>query len=402
MTKLHIPDDPNLVEVPVYGLEPGMFVAELDRPWLETPFAMQGFVVQDEADIDYVAKHCSYVYVDPYRKVGSIGLLRRKNSEPVKDKVSVRAEFSRAKVEFQSATVAMEKVFNQIQLNKRVDVEAMHMVISPLIDSVFRNREALAALVRMKNKGEYLFHHSLSTSVWAAVLGRHLGLDRTALEQLALGASIMDVGMAEVPDRVVAKSGPLTPQETAEVQQHVKHSLRIVQASENVSNKVLNLIACHHERHDGSGYPQGLKGAEIPPLARIAALVDSYDAMITERPHARARSSFEAIQELSDQKDQSFQASLVEHFVQTVGMFPTGAVVELNSGEVGVVVEQNPTRRLRPKVVLILNEHKQRLPKLKLIDLAANAEGHGRPPGRWIAAELGVGAHGIKPDDYFL
>ncbi|MEM7100411.1 MAG: HD domain-containing phosphohydrolase [Pseudomonadota bacterium] len=404
MSDIYIPQDSSLIEVPSFGLQPGMYVAELDRPWLETPFAMQGFLVQDQSDIDYVAKHCTYVYVDPNRKVPLSDLQKHiENSRKLapKEKVSIKAEFNRAKVEFESAAQAMEKVFQKLEKNNAVDVAVMQKVVTPLIDSVFRNREALAALVRLKDKGTYIFHHSLATAVWAAVLGRHLGIDRMTLEELALGASIMDVGMSEIPDELLQKQGPLEPHEIVEIRAHVSNSLKIVHKS-GVSKKVLNLVACHHERHDGSGYPQGLSGSEIPPLARIAGLADTYDAMITKRPYAEPRSSFDAIQELSDMKDQAFQGSLVEHFIQTIGMFPTGSVVELNTGEVGVVVEQNPIRRLKPKIVVILDENKQRRDKLALVDLTDVNGRDSNQPSLWIRNELSVGAYGIEPDDYFI
>ena len=145
-----------------------------------------------------------------------------------------------------------------------------------------------------------------------------------------------------------------------------------------------------------------MSGNRIPKLARIAGLVDAYDAMITARPYSAARSSFDAIQELADTKDGLFQGSMVEHFVQAVGMFPTGTVVEINTGEVGVVVEQNSTRRLRPKVVIILDEAKQKRNTLTVLDLSKYAGADSVSTTMWIAKELEIGAYGIAPDDYFL
>ncbi len=395
----------NLLEVPVRGLRPGMYVAALDRPWLEVPFALQGFQIKDEEDAAFVARHCDYVYIDPLRKATGEYLPKqrrrtRRTAEP--DKVSLKSEFKRMDVEFDSAAGAIEKVFEQIRLHRRFDLSAMQDAISPLVDSVLRNRDALAALMRLKRKGDYLFNHSMACVVWASVLGRHLGIARHSLKQLALGVSVMDVGMTELPDEMLSKTGALEPQERELLRGHVAASLEIVRNSGEVAEPVLNLIACHHERHDGSGYPQQLSGNDIPMMARIAALVDSYDAMITERPYASARSSFVAIQELVDSKGLLFQDALVEQFVQAVGLFPTGSVVELNTGEVGVVVQQNDTRRLRPKIVLILDEHKQQRADFPLIDLSKyspDARGHATI---WISRDLEAGAYGIAPDDYFL
>jgi HD-GYP domain-containing protein (c-di-GMP phosphodiesterase class II) len=397
------PSNDNLIEVPISGLLPGMFVAELDRPWLETPFALQGFVIRDERDAEYVGKHCEYVYVDPHKKVVGKYPLKAQPKRAIEvDEVPLKTEFEHSKVDFASASKVMASVFAQVKSHRPVDLAVLQSAINPLIDSVFRNREALAALIRMKRKDDYFYNHSLATAVWAAILGRHLGLEKPVLRQLALGASIMDVGMAELPDELLNETDQLNAPQIAQIRGHVATSLKIVQEHGEVSNTVLNIIACHHERYDGSGYPQGLSGNTIPKLARIAGLADAYDAMITDRPYSAARSSFDAIQELADTKGVLFQGSMVEHFVQAVGMFPTGAVVELNTGEVGVVVEQNSTRRLRPKVVLILDETKKKRNTLTVLDLSKYAGADSATSTMWIAKELKIGAFGIAPDDYFL
>lgn len=398
---MHIPDNPNLVEVAAIGLKPGMYVAELDRPWLETPFATQGFLVREQADIEYVSQHCTFVYVDPAQAVTVDLNEKRFDPRTVKQTANLKQEFVRAKIEFESAAQAMDKVFSQIRTGGKVDVGAIQHVVNPLIDGVFRNHEAVAALTRMKGKEDYLFQHSLSTAIWSAVIGKQIGLAKAELGDLVLGTILMDVGMTELPADLLNKKGKLDTQEIQVVKQHVSRSLQIVKASNDLGKDILNVISCHHERHDGSGYPNGLVGAEIPLYARIAGLADSYDAMISNRPHSVARSSFEAVQELSDMGETLFQGSLVEQFVQAVGLFPTGSIVELNTGEVGIVIQQNQTRRLRPKVVLVLDNKKEKRGDMSILDLSECDVRNGTPL-QWIARELRAGDYGIKPDDYYL
>ena len=194
----------------------------------------------------------------------------------------------------------------------------------------------------------------------------------------------------------------MSASQTKEVRKHVKKGLDILRKSGQLSPDVLEMVATHHERYDGSGYPRGIKGMDIPVFGRIAGLVDSYDAMITERPHAKPRSSFEAMQEIADLKDQHFQGELVEQFMQAIGLFPTGSVVELNSGEIGVVVQQNATRRLRPKEILVLDDQGNRHEKLVVLDLAKYVNDGENKSDLWIANELQPGAHGIQPNEYFL
>ena len=393
----------NLVEVPVANLQPGMYVAQLDRPWLETPFATQGFFVRDHDDVDFVAKHCDFVFVDPRRRSKSKAHAKSvAGKRSYSEKASVKVELETAGGGLASASKAMRKVFSELKGTRRLDVGAVQTAINPLIDSVLRNSEAMAALVRMKSKDDYLYNHSLANAVWAAVLGRHLGLEHAVLRRLALGAALVDVGMASISDDITHAPEVLSESDMVRIREHVSIGLDLLKRSGELHPDVLDIVATHHERHDGSGYPRGLSGLDIPLLGRLTGLVDSYDAMITARPHAGARSSFEAIQELADLKDQLYQGELVEQLMQAIGLFPTGAVVELSSGEVGVVVQQNASRRLRPKVVVVLDAEKHRHKKLIVLDLAKYVPQAENQPDLWISRELEPGAHGLHPDEYFL
>ena len=398
--------DSGLIEVPVGGLQLGMYVAQLDRPWLETPFVLQGFFLQEQSDIDLVSKHCAYVYVDPRRRTRLKHVRHKVVREPTRnrtyrDKSTLKNEFTVAVEEYESATVAVGKVFDELRRGRHLNLKSMRSAIDPLIDSVIRNSEAMAALVRLKSKGDYLYNHSLANAVWVAVLGRHLGLEPGVLKRAALAAAVMDVGMTQLDESVLSNPGKLDQVDIERMRDHVCLGVNLLKDSGEVDPEVLSIVSDHHERHDGSGYPKGLKGVEIPLLARIAGLVDSYDAMITTRSHAAARSSFEAIQELNDAKDQLFQGELVEQFMQAIGLFPTGSVVELSSGEVAIVVAQNETRRLRPKVVVVLDENKQRYPRLVIIDLSSY-EGGGHKGDLWVKKELQADAYGLRPDEFFL
>lgn len=389
-----------LLEVPTGSLQPGMYVARLDRPWLETPFSVQGFYIRSQQDADFVSQHCAYVYVDPRRfsKTPESGLPRTRG---YKTKTSLKKEFSRAAVELESANDTVRRVFERLKAGHHLELKSLQRAIDPLLDSVLRNGEALAALVRIKAKGDYLFNHSVANAVWAAVLGRQLALDREQLQRLALGAAVVDIGMTNLPDELTDSPAKLKPDELQLVRAHVDTGVELLRNGTDVHDDITTIVAHHHERFDGSGYPHGISGTQIPLLARIVGLVDSYDAMITERPYSSARSSFEAVQELTDLKRSLFQSELVEQFVQAIGLFPTGSVVELSTGEVAVVIAQNPSRRLRPKVVVILDEDKQPHQKSVVIDLSKYTAEH-RDSDLWITQEHEPGAFGIKPDEFFL
>jgi HD-GYP domain-containing protein (c-di-GMP phosphodiesterase class II) len=237
-------------------------------------------------------------------------------------------------------------------------------------------------------------------ALWATILGRHLGLHRDELEKLAVGCAMCDVGMTELSPELLDNPNNLTEQQRRIVRAHPTMGAQLVTDSGNVDVEIVAIIENHHERFDGSGYPRGMAGAAIPLLARIAGLVDAYDAMITPRPYASARTSHEAVQELIDSKGSSFQESLVEQFVQAIGLFPTGALVELNTGEVAIVIRQNTTRRLKPEIVVVLDASRRRQEVLGLIDLAN--QDPREVEERWIARELLAGSYGVSSEEYFI
>ncbi|MEZ5504120.1 MAG: HD-GYP domain-containing protein [Halioglobus sp.] len=391
-----------LVKLPAMNLEPGMFVAELDRPWLETPFALQGFVIRDSEEVLYVSNYVDHVYVDAeYSGVRqSLKLAVAPTANQSGARLKLRDEFARTRVSFESAAETLDNIFESLRNGTQNDIRTVQAAINPLIEGVFRNQEAVAALLRLKESGEYRYHHGVSMAVWAAILGRHLGLHRHELEKLAVGCAMCDIGMTQLPPELLDQAENLSATQLRIVRAHPTMGADLVSNSKNVDIEIVSIIENHHERMDGSGYPRGIKGASIPLLARIAGLVDTYDAMITPRPYATARTSHEATQELLDCKGTKFQEALVEQFVQAIGLFPTGTMVELNTGEVAIVVAQNATRRLKPELVIVMTADKVRLETPKIVDLdnqSVAAEGE-----RWITRELLTGTYGISGEEFFI
>ncbi len=391
-----------LVKVPATSLQPGMFVAELDRPWLETPFTLQGFVVRDPAEAVYVSKFVDHVFVDAeYRAQKNFLSLDTAPTHAVpKERLELRADMRQARVCFDNAADTLGKVFDSLRAGRNTEMSAVQDSINPLIESVFKNKEAVGALLRLKESGDYRFEHGVSMAAWAAILGRQIGLHRDELETLAVGCAMCDVGMTQLPAEMLGQANQLSEGQQRIIRAHPTMGAELVSDSKNVNFEVLGIIENHHERMDGSGYPRGLQGAAIPLLARIAGLVDAYDAMITPRPWAPARTSHEAAQELLDAKGSKFQDALVEQFIQAIGLFPTGTLVELNTGEVAIVTRQNDTRRLKPEIVVVLDAHKNKRDPLAIVDLCNQDDPRGIE--RWITRELVPGSHGVNSEEYYI
>lgn len=391
-----------LVQVKSSQLKPGMFVAELDRPWLETPFSLQGFTIRDDEDIAYVSRYVESVYVD-IDYVGSdvsLPYIEADNGAKNTNGLHIKKEFDKAKLSFEHATQAMEKAFQSIRRGEDIDMQKIRAAVKPIINNVLNNKDASAILTRMRHKGEYLYNHSVGMAVWSAILGHQLGLMPDAVENLVTGCAMCDVGMSLLPDELYHQPSALKPNQKALIISHPLQGADYVRKSGEFDAEILSIIEQHHERHDGSGYPKGLSTNGITLSARIAGLVDTYDAMINCRPYARQRTSFDATQELLDNSDKLFQGVLVEQFIQAIGLFPVGALVELNNGEVAIVVKQNETRKLRPEIVIILDSNKKPKTMFDLVDLFSLVQ--GTDDDLWITRELPPGTYGIHPEDHFF
>lgn len=407
------------VWISVRGLELGMWVSRLDRPWLETPFPLEGLSLRTDDDIEMLQRTCSYVYIDTQRGLApdlrflefsdnplvrsargqeEVDALRKTNWTTSSD---LQSEVKRAEKVHGTLQLDIAQVMGDLQAGRHLDLQKLKEGVEAMVDSILRNPSAFTWLMEIKQRDNYHYQHALSCSIWSATFGRHLGLERNELHTLALGGLLCDVGKTQMPIELLAKRTVLTESEVHLVRQHVEHSLKIVGKTKGLPTNIIEMVATHHERHNGSGYPLGLKGLEIPIYGRIMGLIDSYDAMTCARPYAASRSPHKAVAELYDQRGALFQPELVEQFIQTCGIYPTGTLVELSSGEIGVVTAVHSLKRLRPTIMLLLDENKKALAQFSVLDLTQTEhDKHGQP--LTIKAGLPSGAHGINTHELFL
>jgi putative nucleotidyltransferase with HDIG domain len=422
-----------IVEVPAENLKVGIYVSRLDRPWTDAPFLFQGFVIENEEQVEILRRLCKVVHVevtetealelktakrvstnskpapsasdttaDPWEllTVDPAALVDR---VPIKDAVPLQHELETASVTFGEAKRTVGALFHDLRRGGGLDMPQLDAIVGSMVDSVLRNREAMGWLARMRTKDDYLYSHSLAASVWAMAFGRHLGLDKDTLKAVGTGAMMLDIGKTQLPTELLRKSGQPTDAEWEMIREHVNHGVEMLRRAPHVDERVVTMVATHHERHDGSGYPNKLKADEIPLIGRIAGIVDCYDAMISDRKYARPKSPFAAVRELKQLGGVTFSPQLVELFIQAVGVFPTGTIVELNTGEVGVVIGQNRFRRLRPEIMVILDADKKVREEFATINLLTCAQNSAsKEPTLWITAGLEAGAYGIDPTEYFL
>jgi len=405
------------VKIKMEGLQVGMYVSRVDRPWSELPVLMEGMEVKSSQDIDMFNEHCRYVYIDySIGKAASpmyylndaaaiedieimdlgkseFTLLRK---ETYQEEGTLEEEMVNAKEIYAEVNQKIEQTLDDLKHDKAPNVDVLKEAVSETVDSVVRHPTAFKLVLELNKTDNYSYNHALGTSVWCAQFGRQLGLDKDSIKETAFGGLILDIGKSKIPETVLYKQGRLTTDEIRLLRSHVDLSIQILIESDDVPHNSMRMVATHHERADGSGYPLGLLNKEIPICGRIAGIVDSFDAMTSKRPFStHTMSPHDAITALYEVRGGQFQTDLVEQFIQTVGMYPTGTLVELNTGEVAVVTAINSLKRLRPTVMLVLNEEKQPRDDFDTLNLATATDYS-------IKKALEHGAFGVKMEELFI
>lgn len=507
--------------IAVQHLSLGMFVVELDRPWIDTPFLMQNFLIQANQELDALRACCKYAYVDlklsrngmtdkilaaeiasrsvidsplhsqslrltseapileqdAHQKraiatrpndsrdilvvkratrarfasafgltqsevIGSDGkswfdgatsflarilghgkIKREENKSPddtAGDQLAqirellppsvelhpypelgdVKEELPRASLTFQESEATINALLQDIRSGREVQVKDVGQVVENIVDSMISHPDAMMWVARLRDEDLYTYNHGVKVALYMVALGRHIGLPRSELAHLGMIGILADVGKTRVPRELLDKPGGLSPEEFEKVKEHVALGLEILGSDDTLPPEVRDGIAQHHERLDGSGYPNGLSGEAIGIYGRIAGLADCFAALVSTRPYANPSPPQLALMNLYQWSGASFHEPLVEQFVQAVGIFPVGSTVELSNGEVAVVLAHNRVRRLEPKVMVLTAPDKSPLAKPFARNLLVQRnDEHARPPH--IVRGLPSGAYGLKTRDYY-
>ncbi len=372
-------------------LKVGMYVSKLDRPWVQTPFLLQGFYIDDDATICSLVRYCDFVYIDTNlglhskmhldfaqvtqtkqslktnKQVEGILFTGKKVIDYVDKKTTVE-ELPEAKAAFEKASECVAQIMEHDFRKDHLDIVTVKRAVEPILESMIRNSDAFMWLSKMRGHDAHSYDHSVQNCALGIAFGRHMGLHKMELNTLAMGLLLMDVGKIKLPKELLTKSAPLTPAETTVMRKHVAFSVEMLRRTKGIDENVINIALTHHERYDGSGYPNGLVGVQTPAYGRMAAIIDCYDAMITTTPYREAIPEHKALQNIYNLRGKAFQQELVELFMQCMGVYPTGSLVELSSGAVGVILSQNVQQKLKPKVLLLLDEKKQPYRKHQVFD----------------------------------
>ena len=377
-------------QIPICDLLPGMYVVDVHKNWLDHSLWRQRFEVRDAAHVRrLVAEGITKVSIDtnkgidlPPLPVIALESVERKLVLPVAPvkatprQVSLGEERRRAGRLINEASGTVTDLMLAARGGRTVDAARLEPVVGKMIESVLRNPDALAPLARLKQMGTYATEHAVATAALVIALGKQQAMPQPELEKLALGTLLKDIGQSAIDARLITKPGMLSKSEYTLVQSHVEEGLAVLEATSRLSETSVAVVLEHHERFNGCGYPYRMAGDEISVAGRMAAIVDTYDAMTSDRPYRPAISPSLALRQLYDQGGTQFDPALVAAFIRTVGIYPVGTLVMLESGHLAVVEEVNHDILLSPVVRVIYHASRRQYVTPARIDLARKVGNH--------------------------
>ena len=321
--------------------------------------------------------------------------------ETYTEKVTVEQELPRARTAFEAGEGILSSLLSDIQSNRAPHIKEVKEAVGHMVDSMIDNPGALLWVAQLRAEHELTYQHGLRVSLYMIALGRQLGFPKEMIDAVGLIGMLADVGKTKLPRALLGKPGMLNAAEFGLAKEHVRLGIETLGTSPLLTPDIENGIVQHHERLDGSGYPNGLKGNQISIFGRMAGIADCFSALTTARPYANALAAQDAMMSLYQWAGTLFQETLVEQFVQAVGVFPVGCLVELSSGEVAAVIAHNRVRRLEPRILVLTSPDKRALPEPVERDLLVQQVKAGTKPTR-ISRGLAAGAYGLKLSNYYL
>ncbi len=409
-------------KIKVEQLKPGMFIHDFNCGWLQHPFFSNSIKIKKEKTINKIIDNgIREVYIDTGRgpdvidaptedevkrdirsEIDKVACAERTpESEPnpkfAPKKVLLQEELARAKSIEKEAKNTVLNIMDDVRFGKQIETEKIKPVVAKMVGSILRNEDAFISLSRIRTADEYTYEHSMSVCILMIAFGRQLGITPPLLNEIGIGAMLHDIGKMKVPRILLNKPGRLSEDEYIIIKEHVVHSREILEQTPNISETSKNIAAQHHERYDGTGYPEGLKDDEISPYGQMAAIVDVYDAITSDRCYRSGTLPTDALGKLFEWSKFHFNQNLVEHFIRCVGIYPVGSLVRLESGLLGVVINHGEESLLQPVIRVIYDLNKEQFISPMDIDpsLPKNQSGAYRvlssePPEKW----------NIKPEIY--
>lgn len=378
-----------LKRIPIEALKPGMYVNRVLEQTGSLRMRSKGIVKNNSIIDTLVAKGILAVEVDTEKSTVTFESIPNNEAIPnCVQSVPVNTPLTRTTINSANAlyleAIKIQKDFlSALKKEAAKDLKPVEDLAHSLIDSIFNNKNALSCLTQIRQTDTYLLEHSINCCILMGMFTQYLGYDRVTIEQASLGALLMDVGMSAIPEDVHTNSSDLSSEHWEIIKTHVNIGVERVKQCGNVSEITQSIIAQHHERIDGSGYPNGLKGEDISIFARLAAIIDAYDAMTSNRPHKKGITPTQALKRLTN--EDNLDKDFVSQFIQCIGVHPIGSLVKLKSGKLGMVCQQGKSDLLSPVVMTFYSINSNHYNEIKRVDLSK------------VDDEI---VSGVRPDDF--
>jgi putative nucleotidyltransferase with HDIG domain len=373
-------------KIKVEQLRPGMYIDDFNCSWLDHPFFSNSIKVKNDNIIEKTVDNgIREVYIDTDKgldvddapteeevkqEIETEFSKVLKSEREVTNPVSLKEEIIKAKVIKKEAKQTLQKVMEDIRLGKQIKLEKVESTVEKMVDSIFRNQDALANLCRIKETDEYTFSHSVSVCVLMISFAKHLGLDSQTIKEVGMGGLLHDIGKTNTPVEILNKKDRLTEDEFITMKEHAVQGIVLLYDYSDIYEKSVCVAAHHHERFDGTGYPNGLKGEEISKFGQMAGIVDVYDAITSDRCYCKGMQPTEALKKLFEWSKFHFNSDLVQQFIQCVGIYPVGTLVLLESGMLSIVLNHGEKSLLQPAVRIVFDTNKMKYVTPYDIDLS--------------------------------
>ncbi|MDO6426274.1 HD-GYP domain-containing protein [Thalassotalea sp. 1_MG-2023] len=360
-------------QICISELKVGHFVVSIAKQSAQYTLTSAGHIKSDRVIQNLSNKGVQQVIIDTDKTLTFAQDQAAIAQETVNKRVTIQAKD--AKEIFSVSKEIQQKVFNDAAQGRPLDLSPVTEITDKVIEEIFKNSNALASIINIRNKDEYLLEHSISVSILITIFAKFLKLDKNIIQQLAIGAFLHDVGKIMIPEEVLNKPGRLTEDEFSIMKSHVTHSIDIIQHTPGISELSLEVAALHHEKLNGQGYPFNIPGDHISTYGRMIAICDIFDALTAARCYKDGYShgkAFAILKNLAEQ--QHLDASLVTKFIQCMGVYPVGTLVELNSGKIAIVEEKNAKDLLNPKVKIFYSAKHHHFVETKYVDLSQSED----------------------------
>lgn len=349
------------VDIPASRARIGMHVVGLDRPWEQVPVLFQSFVIDQPEQVEILRTHCQWITVERTawtEQVAQEAIAHLKATAAGSDfeaKRPLAEELPHAIRRYRDAQAYIDDLLGRVAEGRQLPLEEARTIVRNCISSISSNPNAMFWLTRIRHRDAYTAEHCVRVGILSITFGRFVGLTEQQLETVGLCGMLHDVGKMRIPAEILNKPGALSPEEWQVMRRHAEYGFELLTSDHQVEPDVQQAALSHHERLDGKGYPHALSGPAISRFTRMVSIVDAYDAMTSDRAYRKGIPTSEALRILYKNRGEQFDDLLVEAFIRMIGIYPPGSLVELNTGEVAVVLATSPRKKLHPLVEVVLD-----------------------------------------------